>query len=128
MASKNSSNGRVGGYTKLTYTISEVEAEQMPSRYERGEQWQQFYYEIKLRLERTPRSRALRAEFEDVKLARTAHTHLTKRFRKYHGTGVVECRTREEGSGRGALYIRRGEQYEKKGVSVVAGSKVQDFD
>lgn len=50
------SNGSEPG---KVYTVTEIDADAVPGS-NRGQVWQQFYYDIKLRLERTPTTRAAR--------------------------------------------------------------------
>lgn len=108
------SNGSEPG---KVYTVTEIDADAVPGS-NRGQVWQQFYYDIKLRLERTPTTRALRAEFVDPKTAQYARQQLVKRCTKYLGPKAVECKMRTE-DGRGVLYIRRGERFGKDELASV---------
>ena len=91
-------------------SITEVRAEEMPSRNGKGQRWQQLATELTLRLEQTPESKALRIEFVNKDELRKGRASLQKWFRKY-GVSVVTGQLVENGSA--VLFFKRGPNYQK---------------
>jgi hypothetical protein len=91
-------------------SITEVGAEEMPSRNGRTSKWQQLATELTLRLEQTPASKALRIEFVNKDELRKGRASLQKWFRKY-GVSVVTGQLVENGTA--VLYVQRGPDYKK---------------
>jgi hypothetical protein len=91
-------------------SITEVRAEEMPSRNGRTSKWEHLATELLLRLEQTPASKALRVEFVNKDELRRGSLSLRKWFQKY-GVSVTTRRVVKNGSA--VLYIQRGPDYKK---------------
>jgi hypothetical protein len=91
-------------------SITEVRAEEMPSRNGRTSKWEHLATELLLRLEQTPASKALRVEFVNKDELRKGRASLQKWFRKY-GVSVVTGQLVENGSA--VLFVKRGPNYQK---------------
>ena len=91
-------------------SITEVRAEEMPSRNGRTSKWEHLATELLLRLEQTPASKALRVEFVNKDELRRGSFSLRKRF-KMRGVSVVTRQYVENGTA--VLYVQRGPDYKK---------------
>jgi len=91
-------------------SITEVRAEEMPSRNGRTSKWEHLATELLLRLEQTPASKALRVEFVNKDELRRGSFSLRKWFQKYD-VSVTTRKLVENGTA--VLYVQRGPDYKK---------------
>jgi hypothetical protein len=72
------------------------------------EQWDELYGELLLRLEQTPRQKALEVPFADKKTADSARSALWNRLRRDGRQSAMEFTLRKT-----TLYVRRGPHWSK---------------
>lgn len=102
---------------KLWQSIEEVDAAEygfgkyVETRPRSSGRWTALYRQILLRLEQTPRSRALAVRFKSREKAKQAKNSADWWFNRWCGPGFVEIAARTGEDGCGLLLVRRGEDY-----------------
>ncbi|HML22073.1 MAG TPA: hypothetical protein PKD09_10505 [Aggregatilinea sp.] len=94
-------------------TITEILAKDIVAPGSAAGRWAELWEDVRLRLEQTGRNFALAIPFDDPKVGENASTALRKYGEMQLGPDCVEVISRKTGKGR-TVYVRRGEDYEKR--------------
>jgi hypothetical protein len=95
--------------------IVEVSVADIPAR--ATGRWVALYRELLLRLEQTPPKLALAITFRDSKTLDRAASSLWTLFREHQGKGAIRIDTVVTDDGTPTLYIRRGENWDRRHAS-----------